>query len=46
MNKMIQRLTLANFIRIRHQTYEFTDFDLLVGQNNSGKSTVLQALAI
>jgi AAA15 family ATPase/GTPase len=25
---------------------EFSQFDLLVGQNNSGKSTILQALAI
>jgi len=26
------------------ETYEFTDFDLLVGRNNCGKSTILQAL--
>ena len=43
---MITRLTLRNFKCIKDQTYDFTNFDLLVGRNNSGKSTVLQALAI
>ena len=43
---MITKLTLRNFKCIREQTYEFTSFDLLVGRNNSGKSTILQALAI
>jgi hypothetical protein len=43
---MITKLTLQNFKSIGHQTYEFTNFDLLVGRNNSGKSTILQALAI
>jgi len=43
---MINRLTIRNFKSILNQTYEFTDFDLLVGRNNSGKSTILQALAI
>ena len=43
---MINKLTLHNFKSIGEQTYEFTQFDLLVGSNNSGKSTVLQALAI
>ncbi len=43
---MIHKLTLHNFKSIGEQSYEFTDFDLLVGRNNSGKSTVLQALAI
>ncbi|MDX1910260.1 MAG: AAA family ATPase [Saprospiraceae bacterium] len=46
MNKMLKRVTLTNFKKIEDQVYDFTDFDLLVGQNNSGKSTVLQALAI
>jgi predicted ATPase len=46
MNKIIKRVTLTNFKKIENQVYDFTDFDLLVGQNNSGKSTVLQALAI
>lgn len=43
---MITKLVLRNFKSIKDQTYEFTNFDLLVGRNNSGKSTVLQALAI
>ncbi len=43
---MINRLTLRNFKSIGEQIYDFTRFDLLVGRNNSGKSTVLQALAI
>lgn len=43
---MISRLILSNFKSVGHQVYEFGSFDLLVGRNNSGKSTVLQALAI
>lgn len=43
---MITKLTLQNFKSVGDQTYDFTHFDLLVGRNNSGKSTVLQALAI
>ena len=43
---MITRLTLRNFKSIGEQIYDFTPFDLLVGRNNSGKSSVLQALAI
>ena len=43
---MITQLTLRNFKSVGEQVYRFTDFDLLVGRNNSGKSTVLQALAI
>jgi hypothetical protein len=43
---MITKLTLHNFKSIGDQAYHFTKFDLLVGRNNSGKSTILQALAI
>lgn len=43
---MISRLILRNFKNVGEQSYDFTRFDLLVGRNNSGKSTVLQALAI
>lgn len=43
---MIHRLTLRNFKNVGEQIYNFTQFDLLVGRNNSGKSTVLQGLAI
>lgn len=43
---MIQTVKLKNFKRIEDETFVLTDFDLLVGANNSGKSTALQALAI
>ncbi len=43
---MITKLVLKNFKSVATETYEFTDFDLLVGRNNSGKSTILQAIAI
>lgn len=43
---MITKLTLRNFKSVGQQVYDFTPFDLLVGRNNSGKSTVLQAMAI
>ena len=43
---MITKLTLRNFKSVGEQVYEFTQFDLLVGRNNSGKSTVLQSMAI
>ncbi len=43
---MITELTVHNFKSISEQTYSFSHFDLLVGRNNSGKSTILQALAI
>ncbi|MBF0213240.1 MAG: AAA family ATPase [Magnetococcales bacterium] len=42
----ITRLTLNNFKSIDKQEYVFGPFDLLVGRNNSGKSTILQAMAI
>lgn len=43
---MITKLTVRNFKNIGEQTYNFLKFDLLVGPNNCGKSTILQALAI
>lgn len=43
---MIHRLILKNFKKIKEETFEFNNFDLIVGANNSGKSTALQALAI
>lgn len=43
---MLTSVTLRNFKSIKEQTYKFGQFDLLVGRNNSGKSTILQALAI
>jgi hypothetical protein len=44
--KMIKSVTIKNLKSIKEETYSFTSFDLLVGMNNSGKSTILQALAI
>lgn len=43
---MIHKLILKNFKRIKSEEFEFNRFDLIVGANNSGKSTALQALAI
>jgi AAA15 family ATPase/GTPase len=43
---MITKLIIKNFKRIKEEVFEFNQFDLLVGMNNSGKSTALQALAI
>lgn len=43
---MITQLTLRNFKSIESKTYDLTQFDLLVGRNNCGKSTILQAMAI
>jgi hypothetical protein len=43
---MITKLILRNYKSVVEQAYEFTDFDLLVGRNNSGKSTILQSMAI
>ncbi|MEG1562848.1 MAG: AAA family ATPase [Bacteroides sp.] len=43
---MIHKLILKNFKKVKEETFLFNNFDLLVGANNSGKSTPLQALAI
>ena len=43
---MIHKLILKNFKKFEEETFLFNNFDLIVGANNSGKSTVLQALAI
>lgn len=43
---MITKLTIKNFKRIQQEEFSFNQFELLVGANNSGKSTVLQAMAI
>lgn len=43
---MIKSLSIKNFKKIKDQTFSFSDFDLIIGHNNSGKSTVLQALGI
>lgn len=43
---MIKKIVLRNFKRFQEESFEFNPFDIIVGANNSGKSTVLQALAI
>ncbi len=43
---MIRKLVLKNFKSIKEQAFEFNKLDLIVGTNNSGKSTILQAMAI
>lgn len=44
---MITRVTIRNLKRFKEQTFEgLQGLHLLVGQNNSGKSTLLHALAI
>lgn len=43
---MIHKLILRNFKKVKEEVFLFNNFDLIVGANNSGKSTALQALAI
>lgn len=43
---MIHKLRLKNFKKVHEETFLFNNFNIIVGANNSGKSTVLQALAI
>lgn len=45
---MITKVTIQNFKRFKNETFQFkpTGVTLLAGGNNSGKSTILQALAI
>jgi len=43
---MISRVVIKNFKRIDTQEFILSDFDVLVGSNNSGKTTLLQAMAI
>lgn len=42
----IQQFVIQNFKRFLHAEIDFSQFDLLVGPNNCGKSTVLQALSL
>ena len=43
---MIRRVRLANFKRFVDQTFELDCTTVLAGPNNSGKSTLLQAIAL
>lgn len=42
---MIKKVTLKNFKRFREQRFEIKDHVVLAGPNNSGKTTLLQAVA-
>ncbi len=42
---MIRRVRLGSFKRFRDQSFELDDSVVLAGPNNSGKSTLLQAIA-
>lgn len=42
---MIHRVRLGSFKRFRDQSFELDDAVVLAGPNNSGKSTLLQAIA-
>ena len=43
---MIRRVRLANFKRFVDQTFELDETTVLAGPNNSGKSTLLQAITL
>ena len=43
---MIRRVRLANFKRFPDQTFELDGTTVLAGPNNSGKSTLMQAIAL
>lgn len=40
----LDRISISNFKGIRSQSFEPTKFSCLVGENNAGKSTVMQAV--
>lgn len=42
---MIQKIEIENFRGIKHGGLDgLTDFNVIIGPNNSGKSTILEAL--
>ena len=43
---MIRKLEVRNFKRFRHAAFELDDQIVMVGPNNCGKTTVLQAIAL
>lgn len=43
---MIQQVRLINFKRFSDQTFDLEDSIILAGPNNSGKTTLLQAIAV
>lgn len=43
---IVNQVTVKNFKRFRDQTFVLHDYIVLAGPNNSGKSTLLQAIAV
>ncbi len=43
---MIKQVTLRNFKRFQEETFNLSNNVILAGSNNSGKSTLLQAIAV
>ena len=43
---MITRITIENFKRLEHVSFDLTERVVLIGPNNSGKSSILQALTL
>ncbi len=43
---MLKSITIKNFKSIENEEFQFTELDLLVGVNNSGKTTILQAIIL
>lgn len=43
---MIRRVTLGHFKRFKSQSFELADSVVPAGPNNSGKTTLLQAIAV
>ena len=41
---MIKQIELKRFKKFEHTTIELGDFSVLVGENSSGKTTVLQSI--
>src|SRR5690606_28198958 len=44
--RVIKSIALKNFRGFREHTVDFTPFCLLIGQNNAGKTTLVEALRI
>lgn len=43
---MIKKIRLKNFKRFRDQLFDFSDHVVMAGPNNSGKTTLLQAIVV
>lgn len=43
---MLTHIEISNFKRLEHVSFDLTQSTVLVGPNNSGKSTIFQALCL